>query len=49
MYEISFANIMLYNSVIPEYYSTEEKGKGEVITDKSPEYNKELDKLINQS
>lgn len=49
MYEISFANIMLYNSVIPEYYSIDEKDKGKVVTDKSPEYNKELEKLINQS
>lgn len=49
LYEISFANIMLYNSVIPEYYSVDEKDKEKVVTDKSPEYNKELEKLINQS
>nr|DAT63842.1 MAG TPA: hypothetical protein [Caudoviricetes sp.] len=49
MYEISFANLLLYNSVIPEYSYSDDKDKNNVITDKSPDYNEELDKLINQS
>jgi hypothetical protein len=49
LYEISFANLLLYNSVIPEYSYSDDKDKGKVVTDKSPDYNEELDKLINQS
>nr|DAD78480.1 MAG TPA: hypothetical protein [Siphoviridae sp. ctGkF12] len=48
MYEISYANLLLYNSINPES-SNNNKDKGKVVTDKSPDYNEELDKLINQS
>ena len=30
MYEISFANLLLYNSVIPEYSYSDDKDKGKV-------------------
>jgi len=48
LYEISYANLLLYNSINPES-SNDNKDKNNVITDESPDYNEELDKLINQS
>lgn len=39
---------MLYNSIIPEYSSKENKEK-KAITDKDPEYNKVMERLFKSS
>ncbi|MFJ1411691.1 hypothetical protein [Capnocytophaga canimorsus] len=46
---MSFANVILYSSVIPEYNSEEDESKSnekKVITDKDPEYNKAMEQLF---
>ena len=47
LYEISYANLLLYSSVFPDYHSEGEKYKEPKITDKSPEYNRISEAIFN--
>lgn len=45
---MSFANVMLYSSIVPEYNSQddEQKDNKRTITDKDPQYNKVMEQLF---